>query len=197
MQRVWEEGGGGHNWNSGETSGSNLDRGMQERGNGFRLLLFALVLRFVRNESSCHMTHTVSFSLWISHYWPTAYWFSSIHEISMGHYPDPSTQTQNICPAESGEASWPPQWETVFTTAERLFGLKELKICWLWSYQEDVFSLSKDNARALTRNSDPSACCAQEINKMWWNEWGNAFCFWKHHHAQHSEKLQGDQNNQI
>lgn len=97
------------------------------------------------------MTHTVSFAQWISQYWPTAYRFSSIHDISMGHYPDPSAQTQNICPAESGEANWPPQWETVFTTAERLFGLKELKICWLWSYREDVFSLSKDNARALTR----------------------------------------------
>lgn len=37
----------GHDWNSGEASGSNLDQGMQERGNGFRLLLFALALRFM------------------------------------------------------------------------------------------------------------------------------------------------------
>lgn len=47
-----------------------------------------------------------------------------------GHYPDLTAQTQNICPAESHEANWPPLWETVFMTAERLFCLQELKI-WL------------------------------------------------------------------
>lgn len=50
----------------------------------------------------------------------------------------------------------------------------------LWSYHKDVFSLRKDNAPALNPNWDPSACCTQEINKMWWNKWGNSFCISKH-----------------
>lgn len=59
--RVREEGGGGHDWNSSEPSGSNLDQSTEERGNGFRLLLFALALRFVWNETfSPHGPHSLS-----------------------------------------------------------------------------------------------------------------------------------------
>ncbi len=53
-----EEEGGRHDWNSSEPSGSNL----QKRGNGFRLLLFALALRFVWNFSP-HGSHSFSVSL--------------------------------------------------------------------------------------------------------------------------------------
>lgn len=82
-----KEGGGLHDWNSSEPSGSNLDRGTQERANGFRLLLFAL--RFVWNETfSPHVSHTLSLYLsqWISQRWPTAYRSSSLHDISTGRY---------------------------------------------------------------------------------------------------------------
>lgn len=67
------------------------------------------------------------------------------------------------------------------------FVCRNSKSGWLWSYHEDVFSLRKDNAPALNPNWDPSACCTQEINKMWWNKWGNSFCISKHCSTQHSK----------
>lgn len=76
---------GGHDWNSSEPSGSNLDLGMEERGNGFRLLLFALALRFVWNEKfSPHGSLFLLLSPRISQYWPIAYRSSCLHDTSEG-----------------------------------------------------------------------------------------------------------------
>lgn len=67
------------------------------------------------------------------------------------------------------------------------FVCRNSKSVWLWSYHGDVFLLRKDNAPALNPNWDPSAFCTQEINKMWWNKWGNSICISKHCSTQHSK----------
>jgi len=95
----------------------------------------------------CHMVHTFSLCGHLQ---------TDPQFIDLAFYTK-SAQVFNLIPSRkhktavlgTHKANWPPQWETAFMITERPFGLKELKICWLWSYQEAVLSLSTDNTQAL------------------------------------------------
>lgn len=119
------------------------------------------MLRFLRYETfSPHGSHFISFNGYLSTDPQFIDWAATM--ISVGAFrPNSPSQTQNICAAASHKASWPPRWETALRVAERLFGLKELKIFWLWSYQEAILSLSTHNTGALARTQIHPLTCLQ------------------------------------
>lgn len=169
--RMWGRKGGGEGWNSSEPSGSNLDRGSQERGNGFRLLLFALTLGFVRNESfPPHGSHALSAYLSADRQLIDA----TPHTVSArGVHLIPPHKHKTSVLLTFIKPTWPSQWESSASLCTQ--DAEDALLVWrarnLWCFQESFLSHSVDNTHTgLGTNADASARCAQEMKKSWWNE---------------------------
>lgn len=136
MQTVWEEGGG--------EGGSMIEilvklqeviwTGACKREKEWFPSASVCTPRFVWNEASGHMTHAVSFASWIPENWPAAYQFLAEYMkltiiLIRPHQHKPSVHLLPMKPTD--HLSENPCW------VKRLFGLKGLKICTLWSHQED------------------------------------------------------------
>lgn len=162
----------GHDWNSSERSGSNLDRGTQERVNGFRLLLFALSLRFVWSETfSPHVP--LSLTIFLSVDISVLNHSLSIDIISAWgvnllspHKHKTYVPLTLIKPTDNLSEKLDTDRE------EGLYGFEGAQDLMALKQPESPSLTQKREHSGLNPNTDPSACCTQEIKKTWWNEWG-------------------------